>query len=50
MRISAFGIDNVFDKRYAYHINRANADPFNPEAIQVNEPGRAVWVRAGMKF
>jgi iron complex outermembrane receptor protein len=46
----SFGIDNLLDKTYAYHVNRANADPFNPEAIQVNEPGREVWLKAGMKF
>ncbi|MCG7966912.1 MAG: TonB-dependent copper receptor [Candidatus Thiodiazotropha taylori] len=46
----SFGIDNLLDKSYAYHVNRANADPFNPEAIQVNEPGREVWVKAGVRF
>jgi iron complex outermembrane receptor protein len=46
----SFGIDNLLDKSYAYHVNRANADPFNPEAIQVNEPGREVWLKAGVKF
>ncbi|MES9854741.1 MAG: TonB-dependent copper receptor [Candidatus Thiodiazotropha sp. L084R] len=46
----SFGIDNLLDKSYAYHVNRANADPFNPEAIQVNEPGREVWLKAGIKF
>jgi iron complex outermembrane receptor protein len=45
-----FGINNVFDKEYAYHVNRANLDPFSPEAIQVNEPGREVWVKASLKF
>lgn len=46
----SFGIDNLLDKTYAYHVNRANADPFSPEAIQVNEPGREVWLKAGVKF
>ncbi|MCU7847940.1 MAG: TonB-dependent copper receptor [Candidatus Thiodiazotropha sp. (ex Lucinoma kastoroae)] len=45
-----FGIDNLLDKRFAYHVNRANVDPFNPEAIQVNEPGREAWVRGSLKF
>jgi iron complex outermembrane receptor protein len=45
-----FGIDNLLDKSYAYHVNRANVDPFNPEAIQVNEPGREVWLRGSVKF
>ncbi|MES9816432.1 MAG: TonB-dependent copper receptor [Candidatus Thiodiazotropha sp.] len=45
-----FGVDNLLDKRFAYHVNRANVDPFNPEAIQVNEPGREVWLRGSVKF
>ncbi|NEV62151.1 TonB-dependent copper receptor [Thiorhodococcus minor] len=44
------GVDNVFDRTYAYHVNRANVDPFNPQAVQVNEPGRTVWARASVAF
>lgn len=44
------GVDNVFDRTYAYHVNRANADPFNPDAIQVNEPGRSLWIRFNASF
>lgn len=44
------GITNVFDKTYAYHVNRANSDPFNPEAVQVNEPGREFWVKVSAQF
>lgn len=39
-----FGISNIFDETYAYHVSRANLDPFNPEPALVNEPGRQVWV------
>lgn len=46
----SFGIDNVLDETYAYHVNRANVDPYNPEAIQVNEPGRQVWIKGGIRF
>ena len=46
----SFGIDNLLDETYAYHVNRANVDPFNPEAIQVNEPGRLVWIKGGIRF
>ncbi|MDQ7048536.1 MAG: TonB-dependent receptor [Enterobacterales bacterium] len=38
------GINNVFDREYAYHVSRANMDPFNPEPILVNEPGRQFWL------
>jgi len=44
------GMDNVFDKTYAYHVNRANVDPFNPDPIQVNEPGRFAWMRISYNF
>jgi iron complex outermembrane receptor protein len=44
------GVNNVFDTTYAYHVNRANADPFTPEAIQVNEPGRSVWLKLTARF
>jgi iron complex outermembrane receptor protein len=46
----SFGIDNLLDETYAYHVNRANADPFNPEALQVNEPGRLIWIKGGIRF
>ncbi|TQV71021.1 TonB-dependent receptor [Aliikangiella marina] len=38
------GINNLFDETYAYHVSRANLDPFNPQAVRVNEPGRQVWL------
>jgi len=44
------GVNNVFDKNYAYHVNRANIDPFNPEPVQVNEPGRAFWLNITATF
>jgi iron complex outermembrane receptor protein len=44
------GIDNVFDNTYAYHVNRANQDPFNPDPVQVNEPGRSLWLKATAVF
>ncbi len=37
------GIDNAFDKAYTQHLNRGNA--FDPNQIQVNEPGRMTWIR-----
>jgi len=44
------GINNVFDRNYAYHVNAANTDPFNPSAVQVNEPGREYWLRLNATF
>lgn len=43
LQLSA-GIHNLFDATYAYHVSRANIDPFNPEPIRVNEPGRQIWI------
>ncbi len=37
------GINNLLDTTYAYHVSRANSDPFNPQAVRVNEPGRQIW-------
>lgn len=37
------GIDNLLDKRYSQHLNRASA--FDPVQIQVNEPGRSAWLK-----
>lgn len=45
-----FGIDNVFDKTYAEHVSRANKDPFNPQALRVNEAGRTTWLKLETEF
>lgn len=37
------GVDNLFDENYAQHLNRGNA--FDPTQIQVNEPGRNLWLQ-----
>lgn len=44
------GIDNVFNRLYAEHLNRANQDPFNPDPIQVNEPGRSLRISWEYRF
>jgi iron complex outermembrane receptor protein len=44
------GIHNLFDKNYAYHVNRANVDPFNPAPVQVNEPGQTFWLNIMTRF
>ena len=37
-----WAVDNLFDNTWAPHVSRANTDPFNPEAVRVNEPGRTL--------
>jgi len=42
------GINNLFDENYTLHESRN--DTFNPNPIQVAEPGRSVWLKAHYKF
>jgi iron complex outermembrane receptor protein len=42
------GIDNLFDRAYAQHLNRSSA--FDADQIQVNEPGRSAWIRVRYRF
>ncbi|MCP4201710.1 MAG: TonB-dependent copper receptor [bacterium] len=37
------GVENVFDRLYADHLNRSNL--FDVEQVRVNEPGRTLWLR-----
>jgi iron complex outermembrane receptor protein len=39
------GVENIFDRSYAYHLNRSSF--FEPLRVRVNEPGRVLWVRLG---
>lgn len=38
----SWAVDNLFDNTWAPHVSRANTDPFNPQAVRVNEPGRTL--------
>ncbi|WP_423459909.1 TonB-dependent copper receptor [Ottowia sp. VDI28] len=45
------GVDNVFNKTYAEHLNLAGNAGFGfPGQTRINEPGRTVWLRADMRF
>jgi iron complex outermembrane receptor protein len=37
------GVDNLFDRAYANHLNRGNL--FDPDPVRINEPGRTFWLR-----
>jgi len=41
------GMDNVFDRTYAQHMNLEDGDG---NSVQVNEPGRTAWIKAGVYF
>lgn len=42
------GINNLFDKDYTLHESRNSS--FDPEPVQVAEPGRSVWMKARYRF
>ena len=44
------GVENLFDKTHAWHVNRGNKDPLNPVSERVNEPGRQLWLGAELSF
>ena len=45
------GVDNLLDKTYAEHLNLAGNAGFGfPANTRLNEPGRALWLRADMQF
>ena len=37
------GLANALDRTYALHLNRSNL--FDPDPVQVNEPGQTIWAR-----
>lgn len=44
------GVDNVFDRTYAQHVNRAYSSVFGDPTTRINEPGRTVWARLTATF
>jgi len=48
-RIQA-GVENLFDKTYAEHVNRVYTSAFGDPDARINEPGRTVWARVTARF
>jgi len=46
LEVSA-GVDNVFDHTYAEHLNLEDGDG---NTVQVNEPGRSLWLKLSASF
>ncbi|MBK1882733.1 TonB-dependent copper receptor [Luteolibacter pohnpeiensis] len=47
----AAGVDNLFDKTYAEHVNTAGTDVVGyTTTTRVNEPGRVFWMKLSLKF
>lgn len=42
------GVTNLTDRTYANHLSRANL--FDPAMVQVNEPGRSIYLRLEARF
>lgn len=43
-----FGVENLFDKTYAEHVERV--DIGDPNLTKLNAPGRTLWARASLRF
>ncbi|MGM0516022.1 MAG: TonB-dependent receptor domain-containing protein [Pseudomonadota bacterium] len=48
-RIQA-GVENLFDKTYAEHVNRVYTRAFGDPQARINEPGRTLWARLTARF
>ncbi|CAB5653028.1 TonB-dependent copper receptor [Comamonas aquatica] len=45
------GIDNLFDRAYAEHLNLAGNAGFGlPAGVRIHEPGRTLWLRADLRY
>jgi iron complex outermembrane receptor protein len=46
------GIDNLFDRHYAEHLNLAGSADFGypADAVRIAEPGRTAWLRVGIRY
>lgn len=45
------GVDNVLDKAYSEHLNKAGSAGFGyPADTRINEPGRQYWVKVDLRF
>lgn len=50
-RLSA-GIDNLFDRAYAEHLNLAGSADFGfpADPVRINEPGRSAWIKLNVSY
>lgn len=47
---ATLGVDNLLDRTYAEHIQRAGGGDLTPEHERMNEPGRNFWGRVSASF
>jgi iron complex outermembrane receptor protein len=48
----AFGVDNVFDRAYAEHLNLAGSADFGfpADPVRIGEPGRSAWMKLDFSY
>ena len=44
------GVDNLFNRTYAWHVNHRSKDSFNSDLMKVNEAGQIFWIGVDMVF
>ena len=51
LRLGA-GVDNLFDRAYAEHLNLAGNSAFGypAEPMRISEPGRTVWMKLSVEY
>ncbi len=49
---ASVGVDNVFDRAYAEHLNLAGSADFGfpADPVRINEPGRNVWLKLDYRY
>ncbi|MGR4894231.1 TonB-dependent copper receptor [Stenotrophomonas sp. LARHCG68] len=49
---ASVGVDNVFDRAYAEHLNLAGSADFGfpADPVRINEPGRAAWLKLDYRY
>jgi iron complex outermembrane receptor protein len=49
---ASVGVDNVFDRAYAEHLNLAGSADFGfpADPVRINEPGRTAWLKLDYRY
>jgi iron complex outermembrane receptor protein len=42
------GVQNLFDQNYSNHLNKPNL--FDPDSVQINEPGLSAWIKLAARI
>ncbi|MCY1464936.1 TonB-dependent copper receptor [compost metagenome] len=49
---ASVGVDNLFDRAYAEHLNLAGSADFGfpADPVRINEPGRSFWLKLDYRY